>query len=89
YEGQILVLYVVRDQVLMQASYHAGFKKGIPHSICATKPVQGTDDCGSLHVIFPFLIAKASNTQNGGLLRGVLTALDIDNISIYHELWIQ
>ena len=38
YEGQFLVLYVVRDQLLMLASYHAGFTQGIPHPICATKP---------------------------------------------------
>jgi len=40
YEGQFLVLYVVRDQLLMFASYHAGFAQGIPHPICATKPFE-------------------------------------------------
>jgi 2-methylcitrate dehydratase PrpD len=43
YEGQFLVLYVVGDQLLMLASYHAGFKQGIPHTICATKPVAAGD----------------------------------------------
>jgi DNA replication protein len=38
YEGQFLVLYFVGDQLLMLASYHAGFTQGIPHLICATKP---------------------------------------------------
>mgnify|MGYP002414188014 CR=1 FL=1 len=40
YEGQFLVLYVIRDQLLMLASYHAGFTQGIPHPICATKPAE-------------------------------------------------
>jgi len=35
-----LVLYVVRDQLLMFASYHAGFAQVIPHPICATKPFE-------------------------------------------------
>ena len=33
-----MVLYFIRVQLLMPSSYHAGFKQGILHTICATKP---------------------------------------------------